>query len=428
MSSPATLDVVALPANASVPAVLPQRSHHLPELDALRGLAAVVVVLSHFARLWDASELSHRTRILLDQVFLPLVNGRSSVTLFFLLSGFVLTLPYKRGKGLPYATFFLRRLARIYFPYLVALVLALLGDWVLQDPIHISPWFSQTWTAPLTPSLILQHLLLIGSYDTAQVNTAFWSLAIEMRLSIVFPLLCIPLLRWRRPFALTLLGALLLLDVAIPHFLTQHLATIPLDNLTDTTLGVVSFAFGILLARRLEPLQEIWHRLPRASRLLLATLSFGLLEWSGNLLHTPLWILVNLLSIAGGCGVLLVTLCSQRASVLLNHRLPAWLGRISYSLYLVHATVLFALVHLFNGYITRSELFLPYLACAFGLAVLFFFAVERPSIQLSRNFHVKTRPRVLQMPTSEFDLHASADATRAPAAARALASRRSQVG
>jgi peptidoglycan/LPS O-acetylase OafA/YrhL len=398
---------LTLTPGASIPstpaATAPKRSHHFPELDALRGLAASVVVLGHFVRLWNPSGLTPRTQLLLGKVLLPFVNGRASVTLFFLLSGFVLTLPYKRRNELPYPTFLLRRLARIYLPYLAALALALLGDHLLHTPVdvaaQVSAWFSETWTAPLTPSLILQHILLIGSYNTAEVNTAFWSLAVEMRLSILFPLLCIPLLRWSRSLALTLFLALLLLDVALPHIFARRLDPVSLSNLTDMTLGLLAFAAGILLARALDPLQALWTRLATTLRLLLFAISFILLEWLGNLGHTPLWPLVNLLTITGGCGILLVALCSRTASLVLNHRLPAWLGRISYSLYLVHATVLFALVHLFFGRLTRLDLLAPYLVCALTLATLFFFIIEKPSIHLSRTIGRRGRTLSNHPPT-----------------------------
>ena len=369
-----------------------RRSHHYPELDALRGLAALFVVLGHFFHLWDPQALSRRTRFLLNGVFVPAFNGRSSVTLFFLLSGFVLTLPYKRANELPYPTFLLRRLARIYLPYLAALALALLGDWKLHQPLAVSAWFSQTWTAPITPSLILQHLLLIGSYDTAQVNTAFWSLAVEMRLSLLFPLLCIPLLCWSWSSARLILGSLVLLDIGVPHLLGHRLSPDLFHSLTDTTLGLLAFAAGILLARALEPLQILWARVSTSVHVLFFAVSFFLLEWLSNLGHTHLWIFENILTVAGGCGVLLVVLCSRRASLVLNHRPPAWLGRISYSLYLVHATVLFALVHLFLGRLTRMELLVPYLVGALGLATLFFFLVEAPSIHLSRSIRPGGRP------------------------------------
>lgn len=368
------------------------RARHYPELDSLRGLAASVVVLGHFVNLWPVASLSPLSRFLLEDVFRFLFNGGCSVVLFFLLSGFVLTLPFKRESELAYGTFALRRIARIYLPYLGALLLALAGDKLFHQPLEVSPWFSQTWTAPLTPGLILNHLLLIGNYDTAQVNTAFWSLVVEMRLSLLFPLLCIPLLRWSRTFAIVSMTVLAIANAALPHFALHRLSAVSFRNASDMSLGVVCFAAGILLARWLEPAQALWGRAPAAARGLFLVLSFVLLEWSGKLASLHFADLAESAgTIAGGCGVLVAVLCWHRAGTVLNHRLPAWLGRVSYSLYLVHATVLFALVHLFFGRLTRLALLAPYLALSMAVATLFFIVVERPCITLSRNIGRKGR-------------------------------------
>jgi peptidoglycan/LPS O-acetylase OafA/YrhL len=374
---------------ASAPAH--RRSHHYPELDALRGVAALVVVLVHFGRLWDTPELTHTWQRVLAALFLP--GGTAAVIVFFLLSGFVLSLPYKRHNELPYGVFVLRRIARIYLPYLAALALALLGFWRLGGPLPVSAWFNETWTAPLTGRLILDNALLIGNYDTAQVNTAFWSLAVEMRLSLIFPLLCLPFLRWRHQLAFALAAIVVLIEMATPHLFAHRLDAVSFSNLTDTTLGLLCFVAGILLARTLEPLQQLWAGLTRWQRRIFFLISIGLLQFGGNLgLFHVVGVFAGALQVAGGCGVLISVLFSHEISKTLNRKLPALLGRISYSLYLVHGTVLFALVHLFFGRLTRPQLFAPYLISAIAVAAIFFVLVEKPSIALSRSIGPRKQP------------------------------------
>ena len=371
---------MALPA----PVAVSVRSRHYPALDSLRGLAAVVVVFSHFLLLWDPSSLGRGARLLLGGILVPFVNGRSSVILFFLLSGFVLSLPYKRGNALPYPIFLLRRLARIYVPYVAALALALVADWRFHGPLPMSGWFNLTWTAPLTWPLILQNFLLIGNYDTAQVNTAFWSLAVEMRLSILFPLLCLPLLRLKRTLTFVLFAALVVLNIVLVQVLAHRLQPVSFTNMAEMVAGTVAFAAGILLSRWLEWFQTMWGRYSPHWRILFFVASLVVLEWSANLPVPHAWIFADILPVAGGCGVLIATLCSRQATRLLSHRLPAWLGRVSYSLYLVHATVLFSLMHLFFARATRLELLAPYVLVSLLAATAFFFLVEKPCIHLSR--------------------------------------------
>jgi peptidoglycan/LPS O-acetylase OafA/YrhL len=76
-------------------------------LDALRGVAALAVVIGHALPMG------------LPQVppVVAVALGRVSVIAFFVLSGFVLSLPYFDGRPLPYPAFVVRRLCRIYLPY-----------------------------------------------------------------------------------------------------------------------------------------------------------------------------------------------------------------------------------------------------------------------------------------------------------------------
>ena len=82
----------------------PVRQVRYVELDSLRGLAALIVVLHHVLYLWetDTQPASAACRFFLD-----LINpfGFEAVILFFVLSGFVLSLPAVDGKPQTYLTF-----------------------------------------------------------------------------------------------------------------------------------------------------------------------------------------------------------------------------------------------------------------------------------------------------------------------------------
>ena len=74
----------------------PAKSARFVELDALRGLAALIVVLHHLRLLWQG-DVEPSSRIL--RMLLTLLNpaGNGAVILFFVLSGFVLSLPAVAG-------------------------------------------------------------------------------------------------------------------------------------------------------------------------------------------------------------------------------------------------------------------------------------------------------------------------------------------
>ncbi|MFI5289589.1 MAG: acyltransferase family protein, partial [Polyangia bacterium] len=106
-------------------------------LDGLRGLAALSVFFCHVAAMmppvWVPAGVTHSPL----HVFW---DGTAAVNLFFVLSGFVLALPFvgARRKDIPYAGFVIRRIFRIYPVYLVTVGLAILLRTELYQPIGMA--------------------------------------------------------------------------------------------------------------------------------------------------------------------------------------------------------------------------------------------------------------------------------------------------
>ena len=151
------------------------------------------------------------------------------------------------------------------------------------------------------------------------------------------------------------------------------------------TLGLFCFVVGILLSRYLEQIRPRWQRMKAGEHWLILVVSAVLLEFGGLVGHIHvIGPAADALVIAGGAGVLISTLFSKELHRILAHGFPVLLGRMSYSLYLVHGTVLFALVHLLFGRVSRAQMFLPYVACTVGVTWLMFTLVEKPAIRLSQ--------------------------------------------
>jgi peptidoglycan/LPS O-acetylase OafA/YrhL len=89
---------------------------------------------------------------------------------------------------------------------------------------------------------------------------------------------------------------------------------------------------------------------------------------------------------SGFAAILLVALClaDPWAHAALSHGFPTWLGRISYSLYLVHRPVLLTLVHVFWGKVPLQYILLCTVLLSLLLADLTYRVVEKPSIDLGR--------------------------------------------
>jgi peptidoglycan/LPS O-acetylase OafA/YrhL len=243
------------------------------ELDAIRGIAACIVVFWHFYQLLTPATLPVLLRLGMEGTPLYIIiSGSESVMLFFLLSGFVLSLPFHRSPNrLNYRSFLVKRIARIYLPYFAALFLAVVGNaWC--HGLAINSWFMETWYDPPKLTTILQHVLFIGNYNYYAFNTAFWSLVYEMRISIIFPFLCVFVIRigWSRSILLAAafgLSSMILRIGGIP------------GQTTETFKYLSFFVVGILLAQHALPIRESLSRRPKILRvtgILLSLLLYSL--------------------------------------------------------------------------------------------------------------------------------------------------------
>jgi len=350
----------------------------LDELDSLRGLAALLVVFFHLNNLWEtpATRLAYFVRFWL---LYPFTAGHEAVVLFFVLSGFVLAIPAIRGKGLTYPVFLLRRLFRIYFPYLVALALGVTGAAKFHNHIGLSAWYTDVWSKPVDWRLVWQHVVFIGQYHYYQFNIAFWSLAIEMRISLIFPLLCALALRLRPSHSLVLAA---FISFAGSLFYYFH----PSSEAIYSTLHFAPlFIVGIYLARQQRELSAFYASRSRIAKLAGALLSaflfiFGL----RNHVDHPLHLVTDWPTTLGAAGIIVFSLNSTVFRRVLLWPPIRFLGRISYSVYLLHCTVMLVLVHLLDGHLPR----LVIVAVCFGsilvLSSIFYFLVEKPSMYWGR--------------------------------------------
>ncbi|MGO9435837.1 MAG: acyltransferase family protein [Terracidiphilus sp.] len=104
---------------AVVPAEI--KGHRYLELDSLRGIGASIVVFGHFAGLWSSSAWYSAVN---SSPLRALFAAHEAVVLFFVLSGFVLSIPLSGERPPSYRVFLLRRFCRIYLPFAAAILRA----------------------------------------------------------------------------------------------------------------------------------------------------------------------------------------------------------------------------------------------------------------------------------------------------------------
>lgn len=307
--------------------VTPSADKRLAGLDGIRGLAALYVVINHiFLRAFPGYPVDHA----------PFwagwfIYGRFAVVVFIVLSGFSLALsPARHGWRLSGVSGFAQRRARRILPaYWAALAFSLAVAWlIVPQPGH---------GMPDAKSVLVNGLLVQNIVGAHSPNAAFWSMAVEAQLYLLFPLL---LLIVRRRSAVVMLATVTLVVVAVgilgPHI--SRVNTFVIESPPD--LGAL-FAVGILAAgivgastaRRSWP----WHWLALAAAVpVLATI-----WWQGSV-----WTLDHLfwvdLALGPAIACLLAALATGRAAPLmrvLDTRPIRNLGSSSYSLYLTHAPI-----------------------------------------------------------------------------------------
>ncbi len=366
---------------------LPVASARMDYVDALRGGACLWVMLNHSSEIYVIPPgLQHTPlRILSNIAYL----GWLGVSLFLVLSGFCLYYPLARRAEslseikLDVKAFFKRRATRILPTYYVALFIYIVALIVAARQNGL-PWDHSFSGAKDIPMHILM-LHNLRSSTLGSINGAFWSLALESQLYLIFPLLVA--LAARRG-----LRSILLVTFAIA-VVWQGLAFHWLGFSTEWdvqraqwyhALPGRAFEFAIGMSAAALVSRPIPARLVRWSALILALLIVPATYYTARIsVFGPL--LDQMWGIIFGCALILlhgVPVRHFRGNVVL--RFLTWTGVISYSLYLMHLLIfrLFPIPHA-NDFIL-SLMLLARATGALGFALIFFILFEQPFIRKPR--------------------------------------------
>src|SRR6195952_1680348 len=380
---PGTRDPAAV---AATPVVARRRNRErLPALDGLRGVAAFIVVLHHVLLLaqpvsqppgepepWSAWWWLERTPLKL------LTAGHEAVLVFFVLSGAVVVLPALRRIDFSWPGLVASRVVRLLLPAWAAIAFAtILLVLVPRVPQQVT---GDSWIAKQVqlswswPRLVVQASLMgqVVPYDNV-----LWTLKWEFQFSLLLPgflVVAVLLRRWWLPTGLLAVG----LGVAGTVGHIDPLQYLPV------------FFLGTLIAVRLQAIER-WSESRGAKRVLLVVLVLSALLLIVEFLLSPVvpegtagsHALVGLEAL-GAAGVVVCAGGATGLRRLLEHRVPQFLGRISFSLYLVHLPVLVTLTWALGdwNWPIAAAIGVP-LALLAGWA--FFRVVEKPLHKVARS-------------------------------------------
>ena len=312
-------------------------STHIPSLDGLRAIAIAVVFLSH-AGLRD------------------LIPGTFGVTVFFFLSGYLITTLLRQewatSGRISLQQFYVRRVVRIFPPLYVSLVFASAVTLVGILPAAL------TWKAFAAQALFFANYYKIywAGYGMPPGMLVLWSLAVEEHFYLGFPLLYLAMQRWRVAPARQA-AALLVLSLVVLGWRYALVRVLGVDvsgtgqgwdagwhrlaESTDTRLD--SILFGCILAiwgnPALEPSrlsERAWKRV--LVPLGLAGLLFSFLYRAPEFRETARYTVQGLALVP--IFVAAIRYPGWWPFRPLNWRWVAHLGAVSYTFYLVHDTFL----------------------------------------------------------------------------------------
>jgi peptidoglycan/LPS O-acetylase OafA/YrhL len=310
----------------------------------------------------------------------PFWMGHEAVILFFVLSGLVLTLPFFRQGVSSYPGYVLKRLCRLFLPAIAAVLLsiAMLAAVGTRPAPWPMPMLDLLWREQPSIDLVLRHLLLLsdGKPDEFYVlDLPLWTLEVEWRVSLLLPFLA--LLARRSDLAVLMAAAS---GMLLPPLEQRLLGTEMLSSLRYLPV----FTFGLLLAKHLDATLRRLRALPPSARLGLWLLSI-LLIYARVLLPAPAVQAHHRLLIGIGAALLIaLVLASGNAQRALGRRPLQWLGRVSFSLYLLHMPMMLAAARLLPDGVTPIWRLAVGIGLSLVLAEIFHRLVEKPSMQAGR--------------------------------------------
>lgn len=388
-------------AGAARPSHGPGTRGYIDAIDGLRAIAVVSVMICHLQRAW-------------------LPGGFTGVDVFFVISGFVVTLSMLDQRfasvGGMVAFFYARRLRRIAPALIVMLLVATLAG-VLFIP---NAWLSEVIPSTGVSAFFgLSNVTLAAQTEhyfapRAEYNTFLhtWSLGVEEQFYLVFPALIAlvtveRLRRWRR-WAIGLLVALSAASLALCAWTT------PRDTVFAFFMLPARFwelGLGMVLALAQARWRPALAALPRAGGDGLALLGLAALAVTFALADEAAFPFPWALAPVTATGLLLVVATAQaegRAARALSLAPVATIGRISYSLYLWHWPV-YVLLRWTAGLDTAPTRLVA-VALTFALAALSYRFVEQP---FRRSARLRRWPRVAVVALGLGALAASAGLARA---------------
>jgi peptidoglycan/LPS O-acetylase OafA/YrhL len=373
----------------------PQSLKYIAALDGIRGLAVSLVLLIHLQQTGVVPAEFHLVNLVMH-------GGWCGVDLFFVLSGFLITLGLLDSKGASnyFSAFYMRRVLRIFPLYYTVLALVII----------CSALFAHYPLFPSWKGWIPQHVLFVENWWmpwkdlTNNVLAHFWSLGIEEQFYFAWPA-CVWVLPRRRlaVFSVAVCAAVL----ALRFYVIQYHNPPPLVVFMNTVTRVDTLMVGALCAivmRDNALLAQVRRWLPIIAAIgacCVAVIFFGVRETSAQRYYTQT-LGFTAFALTFGPLVMWAYLFRGRRNLydrFFSMRPLTKLGKYSYGIYVYHYPVIVIASMLFGtrpwfGHEVLRGLFFCFCAvgAAISVAVISYELFEKRFLRLKRYFEPSREP------------------------------------
>lgn len=329
------------------------QSNYIPQLDGLRAIAVLLVVLCHFE-------------------FANIQGGFIGVDIFFTISGFIITkliIEKKRNNTFSFKDFYIRRIVRL-LPVLLVVVIA---TTIVSYVIFTNELFGDTIQSAIFSIIPVSNIyfaLTTGYWDGDIITKPLlhtWSLSVEEQFYIIWPFLLVLLFsKTKESISIILLVCFILLNVFISQFITSKF---PDESYYATPLRLYEFFLGALIVF----LPKITYKLFLYSIYGISLLAiFGLSFYFNETYSFPhYWAFFPCLATA-----LCIYSCHVDTHILSN-KYMCYIGKLSYTLYLVHWPIWSLYNYVYIGELGLSHK-LILLGATFVSSVIIYYLIENP--------------------------------------------------
>ncbi|GJE27041.1 acyltransferase family protein [Methylobacterium organophilum] len=340
----------------------------LLELDALRGVAALLVLVLHYTAGFDNEVGWHG-----HPPLFRLSSGHLGIALFFVISGFVIAMTLERSRnGLDFAV---GRFARLY-PTFWTCALITTGAILVTgfNPFHLTvPGFAATLT------------MLNGLTDLPFVDPSYWTLTREL---LFYAFLAT---------AYFTLGPRALTGVVFAWMVVTALYNVFVMDENIYACRTAAGCGGILLNAtfaHLFALGVMGYKIHRGERTPFVWITLAAAAASGSVYLWPLSGFQPMNAVKSVLYLGLVLLAAEGLLRVLRWRVLVFFGTISYALYLLHQVIGYALIGaLVARGLDPNLAILAAFALATALAAAVCFGVERPAQRAIRRAYAVFRAR-----------------------------------